>query len=1142
MMAAQPVRVRKPYLAFVLLLWLAGSSAPADGASIERDLGELRLDLGGNWKIVLDGDNVGLGRGWWKKPPPGGEVRSIQVPSCFEKTHWGAGWDSVVWYYHDFEIPRDFRGKDLYIEFGAVNYACRAWLNGTEIGRHEGGYHGFRFSLKGAAKIGATNHLVVRVVDPGKEPVDGLTLRSIPNGKESWYFNFGGIYRPVVLVGKPPVSVEDVFVAADPKTGKVSAGVEIARRADGPSSVALELKVTKEQPGGDSRKILASLEKRLVLEPGANRIKAELEVANPAAWSPDSPNLYKLTARAGDFSRKSVVFGFRSFEIKNGRFYLNGRPIFVRGVVYQPYFPRTLAYPPSKGFTRREVSMMKQAGFNLVRCHAGVAPPELLDAADRGGLMVIEEPSLGWVYGPLDAIAKPSLAEVEGMVRRDRNHPCIVAWGTISQGGGDLAKMGDLLARRALQLDPTRPVFGDWPARWVEDSEPDACKVYLPGSTEPVPISGGQIFPTVPVSEQTRERLNTLGTTGSLNFVSAVGSGGMPDFGRCLEGFQGRDYLEDYRLVRRYRDNAQKDLDTFRLNRIFGNIGEIARQSQRVQAKAAQKIIGALRTNPNLAGYCWSQWRDAAWECNTGVVDFWANPKTVFDKLRNTNRPVSLALEIKPDAARLDDPVAIRAVAINDARVKGTYEVALEIRRPDRRVVKERKAKIRLYPGARLVPLSVMRLHLSGGPSGFWIVRARLTAPSGKKVAEIERRFLYVGRKEWDLSNYDILAVGVGSKERSVLAASGLMVLAPPAWPKSKIAAAPARGAIWRDRARFEPVADALEQINREGGALLLDCSKGLDPAVERLHILQEGKLNPTAGGFIGKFLLVRSTSRFAWFPVPKAMAEEFGSVAPRTAVFTREPTWEPYIAVVDGYGRFGGYVWAEKPWGAGRIVLLTLPIFEKADLDPTAHLLLLDLLRYYSSHSRMGAPGPVSRETLLDQFETGGDISPMEWWICGPFEAANVTEAFDKAFGPESRPDPKHSYNAAGGKVVRWRRYKSPVSGHINFSEALGANDNAAAYALTYFYSEKPAEVALFLGSDDAIKVFLNGRLVFQNRVERSAAPAQDRASLKVEKGWNSLLLKVANGSGEWEAYVSINRALLWSPDRKRPPLGFSR
>lgn len=1103
------------------------------GPPVKSELEESRLDLNGRWSIRFDPKNVGLREGWFKGI--GDKVAAIEVPSVWETIREGAGYDGVAWYEQSIKVPESFKGKNLFLEFDAVNYACRVWWNRVEVGAHEGGYHGFRVPLGDNVDFSKPNRVVIRVVDPGRLPVDGLTLNSTPHGKESWYFNFGGIWGPVRLVALPDVTIEDVFVTADPKTGKAVAEIEIARRSGKSNEAPVKVNVAARKNSGKS---LAETERRVKLTGESTRIKVELGVENPTKWSPDEPFLYRLTATLGESSRRSVDFGFRSFTVEDGDFVLNGERIFIRGVVYQPYYPKTLARPESDDFVRREVDQIKHAGFNLVRFHQGIAPPAFLEQANEKGLLVLEEPPLGWLRAPLDETAKPCIAEMEATVQRDRNHPCIVAWGTTSQGGGNLGQMVDLLARRAQQLDPTRPVFGDWPSRWAE-ANTDACKVYLPGRNNAEAIASGQIFPPAPITDETREQLSTVGTTASLVFVSAIGSGGITNLRNSIEGFRDGDFYQDKQLYESYLKTAEEGIRANQINDLVGNVDNLCSRAQRAQGAAALDMIEALRANPRVDGYCYSQWRDAAWESGPGVVDVWGQYKQCSDSIRQANQPLCVTLAMRPDSTALDRPIESISAVVNDAGLSGVFNLNFVLRRPDNREVRAVKMTVRLDKDRRVTPLEPIEWRVEDA-TGYCHLRVEMKDSSGKKVAENEKSFLYLDAKMWDLSQFDLQDFDLTARHRSVLAASGLRLAASLDQPETKTSLVSADGRIWKDRARFEALADALTEIDRQGGTLIIECTGKLDPALERLGLIG-GKTVRTARGFLGKFFFMRQSSRFGHLPAYKPMDSEFQTLTPDFAIIPTDPGWESQVAVIDGYGRFVGHAWIEKRWGAGRIVVMTLPVFDRIDRDPTARLICANTLNFYKHNYRPGNPREIDRQILLDRFDgktqippPGSSIgrAPTAWWVCGPFTGESMQAAFRTAYGPEREFDIQKTYAAPGNRMVKWTRFTSPEEGRINFAQALGDTSNCAGFAVTHIVAARATPTTLRLGSDDAIRVYLNGHKIFENETLRAAAADQDRVNIMLKEGVNRLMLKVVNGTSAWEAYVSLDVPVSWSAD----------
>jgi hypothetical protein len=189
-------------------------------------------------------------------------------------------------------------------------------------------------------------------------------------------------------------------------------------------------------------------------------------------WVPDNPNLLDVTASLLDAEGKTVdtlesYFGLRSVGIGNGRFLLNDKPMFVRSVLEQGFWPKSHLTAPSADALKQEVQLIKDLGFNAVRIHQKIEDPRFLYWADKLGLMVWGEIANAYEYNAqaVDRLAREWLSAV----KRDRSHPCIVTWVPINESWG----VTDIAVRRDQQdfatslyhltkaIDPTRPVISN---------------------------------------------------------------------------------------------------------------------------------------------------------------------------------------------------------------------------------------------------------------------------------------------------------------------------------------------------------------------------------------------------------------------------------------------------------------------------------------------------------------------------------------------------------------------------------------------------------------------------------------------------------------------------------------------------------
>jgi len=358
--------------------------------------------------------------------------------------------NSSGWYRRTFELPAADAGKRLWLEFDGVYRDATIIVNGWFVAHHEGGYNGFRCDISDVANCGGRNVVAVRV-DASQA--------------EGWFYEGAGIYRHVWLVKTSPVSVapDGVFAFGLFKDGaqKGPAEVHIQTRLLNSQAAAADATVAWElfAPDGTS---LGTQTQGVGLAGGFS--KADLErtvtVESPQLWSPETPVLYRVVTSvrsAGALvDRVETVFGLRTvgFDADRG-FMLNGRPYTLKGTSnHQDHGGVGSALPDGLQYFR--IARLKEMGCNAYRTAHNPPAPELLDACDRLGMIVMDENrQLG--SDPRHA------AFLEEQVLRDRNHPSVGIW---SLGNEEFDVQGTQAGRRVVttmqamvkRMDPTRPV------------------------------------------------------------------------------------------------------------------------------------------------------------------------------------------------------------------------------------------------------------------------------------------------------------------------------------------------------------------------------------------------------------------------------------------------------------------------------------------------------------------------------------------------------------------------------------------------------------------------------------------------------------------------------------------------------------
>lgn len=366
--------------------------------------------------------------------------------------------NSIGWYRRSFHLPAHDSGKVLLLEFDGVYRNALVWLNGHILGRNVSGYSSFFFDITQYANFGGSNVLVVRV--------DATRL-------EGWFYEGAGIYRHVWLEQMDPVHVDHwgTFVTSDANVPDAQVNIQTDVRNDGSTDSAETLLSAILDARGN---VVGSAAQPVSVGAGqVTTVNQRVTVANVNRWSPDTPYLYKVVSIIGSLHREKTrhrkhhhgeettviadryetPFGVRSisFDPNNG-FLLNGQRFDLRGVAdHQDHAGIGSALPDRVEYFRLE--KLKEFGVNAVRTAHNPPAPELLDAADQIGMLIMDENRrLGY-----DA---ETLGELERLIRRDRNHPSVFVWSLANEetlqgtstGAKILSKMQDLVH----QLDPSR--------------------------------------------------------------------------------------------------------------------------------------------------------------------------------------------------------------------------------------------------------------------------------------------------------------------------------------------------------------------------------------------------------------------------------------------------------------------------------------------------------------------------------------------------------------------------------------------------------------------------------------------------------------------------------------------------------------
>jgi beta-glucuronidase len=435
------------------------SAAPGD-AQTER------VSLTGIWEFRLDPDQTGEANGWSQPGHDSDGWERVTVPHTWQVAQDSAEYFGTAWYRRRFEVPPDWSEQTVRIEFEAVYHSATVWVNGNEAGKHLGkGYTAFAFDITRFLRSGPDNVVAVRVNSD-------FDSRMLPRGHSSDWTNDGGIYRPASLLRTPKVYIERVDVDAVPDTRAGVAAIDIsvvlANTGERQFKGQLVVHVVEESTG------LTALEESkagtVSIGPAAT-IRHDLpalEIANPKLWHFDHPNLYFLSVRidgGGIAHEFTTTFGIRSFEVKDGSFWLNGERVRLMGVERMAGSNPKYGMAEPTSWIEHDHDDLKQLNCVFTRVH-WPQDKRVLDYCDRHGIFIqTEVPTWGgdtfndMKDEPDPEIMENGLEQLREMIARDRNHPSICSWGLCNEINGQnppAYKFAQRMYEEAKRIDPRR--------------------------------------------------------------------------------------------------------------------------------------------------------------------------------------------------------------------------------------------------------------------------------------------------------------------------------------------------------------------------------------------------------------------------------------------------------------------------------------------------------------------------------------------------------------------------------------------------------------------------------------------------------------------------------------------------------------
>lgn len=526
-------------------------------------------------------------------------VQSRQSGICERITE-----DHVV-YERVFTVPADWKGKHVILNFGAVDYSCKVFINGLYVGEHTGGQTSFSFDITPYLSWSG-EQIRVEVEDP-------LYSEFIPRGKQFWedksqfiwYTPSTGIWQTVWLEPVSAAHFSWVHFTPNIDDGTVKIDYELSSATNFPTKVHILIKF-KGECIFDGLTRCDMSKNSLTVDVFRKKAMAGSFHFTGNYWSPEHPNLYdvemELLECTGQVQDKvSSYFGMRKIHAENGRLYLNNAPYIHKLVLDQGYWKDGLISAVSDEDYKNDILKCKEMGFNGCRKHEKVEDPRYLYWADHLGFLVWEAMASFWSYTPQSAEAFER--EWIDTIERDYNHPCIVVWGMLNESWG----VGNIYENRQQQafanslyylakaIDPSRLVISN--DGW-EMCETDICAIHSYKHGKPDDLHQHRIFAD---SLKVVDKLYKI--MEKMPFVKGSNYKGQPVVVTECGGISIQDNdTQDSKATCFYEEDGNDWGYTFASGREF--ISEYKR------------IISAIYDSDIISGFCYTQLSDIEQEKN----------------------------------------------------------------------------------------------------------------------------------------------------------------------------------------------------------------------------------------------------------------------------------------------------------------------------------------------------------------------------------------------------------------------------------------------------------------------------------------------------------------------------------------------
>jgi beta-glucuronidase len=469
---------RAPYAAILALALVTPLIIPTASAST-------RIELNGQWQFRTDPSKQGEQEGWYKQIPAATET--VRVPHT-----WGIGkyddFEGTAWYFRTFALSQENLAKHIELHFAATFYKSRVWLNGVELGGHEGGHTEYWFDA--TPYLRRTNFVAVELNNqPDTATIPGWAMK-LHSSQNIWYdwWHYGGIVRDVWLSVNDAVLIRRQFIRTKVEGGAASVSDHVLLESTSRKPLEGKLVLKAWSPEGGPTPAATAEQSVKLTSATTQDLTLTLKIDTVKLWHFDDPEVYRLEAdlldaKGKEFDSITDNFGVRTVELRDRKLWLNGEPVRLTGMARHEESPWA-GLAETTDTIVHDYDDMKNLQMTLTRPVHYPQHPTVLDYCDRHGILLIPEIPV-WQFSEKQMsdpkvmeLAKHMLTE---MIEQAGNHPSIFAWSVCNESATDtpggrayFKTMYDLIK----SLDPDRYVtYADDRIAFVENPQENSASL-----------------------------------------------------------------------------------------------------------------------------------------------------------------------------------------------------------------------------------------------------------------------------------------------------------------------------------------------------------------------------------------------------------------------------------------------------------------------------------------------------------------------------------------------------------------------------------------------------------------------------------------------------------------------------------------